>query len=68
MPETKFQTETEDTAEKLLERALESLRQESGRIQIQAKALTDEEKARLTKIESAVELIDQALGKLGRSE
>ena len=55
----------DESAENLLQRAAESLRQESAHIQVKMQALTEEEKARVKKIEAAVESIDQALAELG---
>ena len=63
MPEGRY-----ETPEDLLKRAAESFRQESAGIQIQARPLTEGEKARVTKIESAVELINQALDELGAGD
>ena len=57
--------DTNESAENLLQRAAESLRQESASIQVKMQALTEEEKARVKKIEAAVPLIDQALAELG---
>jgi hypothetical protein len=45
-------------------RAAQSLQQESADIQIQGRALTEEEMTRVKKIESAVELINQAFAQL----
>ena len=65
MSEARYDTATNESPENLLQRAAESLRQESARIQVKMQALTEEEKARVKKIEAAVELIDQALAQLG---
>ena len=65
MSEARYDTATNESAEDLLRRAAESLQQESARIQIQGRALTEEEMTRVKKIESAVELINQALAQLG---
>lgn len=64
MSEARYDTATNESPESLLQRAAESLRQESARIQVKMQALTEEEKARVQKIEAAVELIDQALAQL----
>ncbi|HEX7772449.1 MAG TPA: hypothetical protein VF435_08500 [Pyrinomonadaceae bacterium] len=64
MSEARYDTSTNESAEKLLQRAAESLRQESASIQVKMQALTEEEKARVKKIEAAVQLIDQALAEL----
>lgn len=65
MSEARYDTATNESAENLLQRAVESLRQESASIQVKMQALTEEEKARVKKIEAAVPLIDQALAELG---
>jgi len=57
--------ETNESAEDLLKRAAQSLQLESAHIQIQGRALTEEEMTRVKKIESAVELINQAFAQLG---
>ena len=49
------------TAEELLNHAVESLEQESSRIQIQGRALTPEEQTRLERIGKGVESINQAI-------
>ena len=65
MSEARYDTATNESPENLLKRAAESLRQESASIQVKMQTLTEEEKARVKKIEAAVELIDQALTELG---
>ena len=65
MSEKGYGTSTNESPENLLQRAAESLRQESASIQVKMQALTEEEKARVKKIEAAVQLIDQALAQLG---
>ena len=65
MSEARYDTATNESPEDLLNRAAETLRQESASIQIQGRPLTEEEKSRVKKIESAVELINQALAQLG---
>jgi hypothetical protein len=65
MSEARYDRATNESSEDLLKRALESLQQESASIQIQGRALTEEEMSRVKKIESAVELINQALAQLG---
>lgn len=52
----------------LLNRAREELKQESHQIQIQGRALSDNEKRRVEKIGRAVDLINQALNELGGDE
>jgi hypothetical protein len=44
------------------------LQQESASIQIQGRALTDEEQARIKQIEAAGKLINQALDELAASD
>ena len=65
MSEARYNTATNERPEDLLRRAAETLQQESASIQIQGRALTEEEMSRVKKIESAVELINQALAQLG---
>ena len=65
MSEARYDTATNESPENLIQRAAESLRQESAHIQVKMQALTEEEKTRVKKIEAAVELIDQALAQLG---
>lgn len=52
----------------LLKQAREKVQQESGRIQIQGRALTDKEKRRVEKLGHASDLISQALDELGGDE
>ena len=63
MSDTDYNTANEG-AEELLRRAGQSLEQESASIQIQGRALTNEEEARVKKIGAAVDLINQALKEL----
>ena len=65
MSEARYDTATNERPEDLLKRAAETLQQESASIQIQGRALTEEEMSRVKKIESAVELINQELAQLG---
>lgn len=65
MSEARYENDANEGAEDLLRRATTSLQQESARIQVQGRALTEEEMTRVKKIESAVELINQALAQLG---
>ena len=65
MSEARYDTATNESPEDLLQRAAETLQQESGNIQKQMHALTEEEMTRLKKIEAALELINQALAQLG---
>lgn len=55
-------------AKDLLEEARRELEQESNRIQIQGRALTDTELRRVQRIGRVVDLINQALGELGGDE
>lgn len=61
-------SKTHDPASDLLKRVRDNLQQESAHIQIQGRALTDEEKRRVEKIGRAIPLIDQALNELGGDE
>jgi len=54
-----------ESPEDLLQRAAKNLQQESGNIQKQMHALTEEEMTRVKKIGAALELINQALAQLG---
>ena len=65
MSEARYDTATNESPEDLLQRAAEALQQESGSIQKQMHALTEEEMTRVKKIEAALELINQALAQLG---
>ena len=56
------------SATDLLRQAREKVRQESGQIQIQGRALTDKEKRRVEKLGHAFDLIGQALDELGGDE
>ena len=59
-------SETNDqSANDLLEQARDKVQQEAGRIQIQGRALSDEEKRRVDKLGRAFNLISQALDELG---
>lgn len=64
MSEARYDTATNESPGDLLKRASQNLQQESASIQIQGRALTEEEMTRVKKIESAVELINQALAQL----
>ena len=58
----------DQSATDLLKQAREKVQQESGRIQIQGHALTNEEKRRVEKLGRATDLINQALNELGGDE
>ena len=62
-----FDTDYQSAAD-LLKQAREKVQQESGRIQIQGRALTDKEKRRVEKLGHASDLISQALDELGGDE
>ena len=55
----------EKTANEQLQAVIESLRQEAARIQIQGRALSEAEQQRVDQIQSALPLLEDALGKLG---
>jgi hypothetical protein len=68
MSDTDYGNAAHESAEELLNRAVQKLQQESASIQIQGRALTDEEQARIKQIEAAGKLINQALDELAASE
>ena len=68
MSDTDYGNAADESAEELLNRAVQKLQQESASIQIQGRPLTDEEQARIKQIEAAGKLINQALEELAASE
>jgi hypothetical protein len=68
MSDTDYRNAGEESAEELLNRAVQKLQQESAGIQIQGRALTNQEQARIKQIQAVVELINQALKELAAGE